>query len=260
MEFTPVPDAAPGTDPVAPSALAKAVGLLRCFTLEDSTVSLAEIVRRTGLHKATAHRICRELVDLKLLDRRSDGYALAGGLFELGMRASVERTTLERAMPFLQDLYERTHETVHLGMADGDEVVYIAKINGRRQTNAPSRTGGRMPMHCTAIGKVLLAHSTPSTIRDVLGRPLERRTPHTVVLPGILHRQLERVLTDGIAFEREESTPGLTCVAAPVVVPNAPVTLAVSITGPVLRFQPETHVSAVRAAGIGIGRLLGTHP
>lgn len=241
---------------ISPTALGKAVGVLRAFTIEDASVPLADLVRRTGLHKATVYRIANELVDLKLLDRRDGGYSLAGGLFELGMRASAERTVLELAMPFLQDLYEATHETVHLGQAEGSEVVYIAKIGGHRQANSPSRTGGRMPMHCTAIGKVLLAHSEPALVQEVLSAPLERRTPHTIVAPGLLRRQLLAALESGVAFEREESTVGLTCVAAPVMATGAPVSLAISVTGPVGRFRPESYVAAVRAAGAGIGSVL----
>ncbi|MCO6716780.1 IclR family transcriptional regulator, partial [Streptomyces sp. CHB19.2] len=117
----------------------------------------------------------------RLLDRTAHGYRLSGGLFELGLRAAAERTLLEVAMSFLQDLYERTHETVHLGVREGHEVVYIAKIGGHRQARAPSRTGGRMPMHCTALGKVLLAHAGEEEWAAVLTGPLERRTPRTVI-------------------------------------------------------------------------------
>src|SRR5690606_30075037 len=166
--------------------------------------------------KGTVHRIAGDLVHHRLLDKTPHGYRLAGGLFELGLRAANERTLLEIATPFLQDLYERTHETVHLGVREGTEVVYIAKIGGHRQARSPSRTGGRMPMHCTAIGKALLAHAHPDVRAAVLTGPLERRTPHTVVAPGLLQQQLDKVLETGVAFEREESTPGLVCVAAPI--------------------------------------------
>ncbi|QCC77189.1 IclR family transcriptional regulator domain-containing protein [Nocardioides daphniae] len=124
---------------------------------------------------------------------------------------------------------------------------------------SPSRTGGRMPMRCTAIGKVLLAHSEPALVQEVLSGPLERRTLHTIVAPGLLRRQLLGVLENGVAFEREESTVGLTCVAAPVTVSGAPVSLAISVTGPVGRFRPDAYVAAVRAAGAGLGSVLSRH-
>jgi DNA-binding IclR family transcriptional regulator len=160
-------------------------------------------------------------------------------------------------MPFLQDVYERTHETVHLGVAEGREVVYIAKIGGHRQAASPSRTGGRMPLHCTAIGKVLLAYADADQQHEVLRGPLERRTPRTVVAPGVLQRQLTAVLETGVAFEREESTLGLLCVAAPVLDATGTETVAaISITGPVGRFRPESHIDALRAAATGLGSLI----
>ncbi|MFZ2511846.1 MAG: IclR family transcriptional regulator [Gordonia sp. (in: high G+C Gram-positive bacteria)] len=231
--------------------------ILHAFEVDDHDLPLAEIVRRTGLHKATAHRLAGDLAEVRLLDRTPAGYRLSSGLFELGMRASVERGLLEIAMPFLQDLYERTHETVHLGVLDGHEVMYVAKLGGHRQASAPSRTGGRMPLHCTGIGKALLAHSGPQTRREVLAGPLPRRTAKTIVAPGLLAQALDTVREKGVAFEFEESAPGIVCVAAPVLdVDTNALTAAISVTGPATRFRPQQHADAVRAAAVGIAATL----
>lgn len=239
------------------TVLGKAVAILRAFGPSDSVLPLAELVRRTGLSKGTAHRVAGDLVTHRLLDKTEHGYRLAGGLFELGMRAATERTLLELAMPYLQDLYERTHETVHLGVREGSEVVYVAKIGGHRQAASPSRAGGRMPMHCTAIGKVLLAYADPTLRQQVLAGPLERRTPHTIVAPGLMQRQLDTILESGVSYEREESTVGLLCVAAPVLdVDGRTALAAISVTGPVGRFRPETHAAAVRAAATALSSTL----
>jgi len=238
------------------TVLGKAVTILRAFRPDDQAVSLAELVRRTGLNKATVHRLSGELVANRLLERVDGGYRLSGGLFELGMLASLERSLLEVAMPFLQDLYERTHETVHLGVREGHDVVYVAKIGGHRQARVPSRTGGRMPLHCTAIGKALLAHADTDLRRAVLTGTLERRTPHTVVAPGILRRQLQRVTETGVAFEREESAVGLVCVAAPVLGRLDEPLAAISVAGPTSRFRPESQATAVRAAAAALGSTL----
>lgn len=243
-------DGQPGPD--LDTVLGKAVTILRAFRADDHALPLAELVKRTGLHKATTHRLAGDLVANRLLDRTERGYRLSGGLFELGMRASVERSLLEMAMPFLQDLYEGSHETVHLGVLDDTDVVYVGKIGGHRQVRSPSRTGGRMPLHCTAIGKILLAHSDRELRHRVLSSPLERRTPHTLVAPGLLRRQLTVALKEGVAFEREESAVGVVCVAAPVIVGDAEPIAAVSVTGPATRFSPEQHVTAVRAAAAGL--------
>lgn len=239
------------------TVIGKVVLILRAFAIDDHDLSLAELVRRTGLHKASVYRLAGELTAVRLLDRSTGGYRLAGGLFELGMRASAERSLLEIAMPFLQDLYERTHETVHLGVLDGREVVYVAKIGGHRQADAPSRAGGRMPLHCTGIGKALLAHTAISLRREILRAPLNRWTPRTVIAPGLLARQLDSIVEAGVAFEYEESAVGIACVAAPVldVTTNAAVA-AISVTGPVTRFRPDAHTAAIRAAAIGIASTL----
>jgi DNA-binding IclR family transcriptional regulator len=239
------------------TALGKAVAILRSFGQSDTVLPLAELVRRTGLPKATAHRVAGALVGHRMLDKGPGGYRLSGGLFELGMRAATERTLLEVAAPFLQDLSERTHETVHLGERQGHEVVYLAKIGGHRQAVSPSRTGGRMPMYCTAIGKVLLAHCEEDLRREILSGPLVRRTPRTVVAPGMLRRQLGEVLDTGVAYENEESRIGLRCVAVPVFDSGGrTVVAAMSVAGPVSRFVPDDHVNALRTSAASMGPAL----
>jgi DNA-binding IclR family transcriptional regulator len=242
------------------TVLGKVLTVLHAFRADDDEVSLAELARRTGLAKGTLHRIVTDLVDVRLLDRvdsadppaSGGGYRLGSQLFELGLRASVERGLLEVAIPFMQDLYERTHETVHLGIREGTEVIYVGKIGGHRQAKAPSRVGGRMPLYCTALGKTLLAYAPKAVFAQTIGAGLERKTPRTIVAPGLLRNELRKVIATGAAFEHEESTVGLVCVAAPVRGPNEEVVAAISVTGPVSRFRPEQHVSSVRAAADGV--------
>jgi DNA-binding IclR family transcriptional regulator len=238
------------------TVLGKALAVLQAFTAEDATLGFADVVRRTGLPKSTAHRTLGELVDHGLLERVDGRYRLAALVFELGMRASVGRGLLEVATPFLEDLYERTHETVHLGLREGHEVVYAAKMGGHQQVPSPSRLGGRMPLHATAIGKVLLAHAPPDVRSAVLAAPLERRAPRTITHVPVLRAQLDEIVARGVAFEHEESAVGITCVAAPVAEPGQGVRAAVSVTGPVHRFRPDRHADAVRAAAAGIAAML----
>ena len=245
-----------GARPVDGSTvLGKVMAVLESFSIDDGVLSLAEIGRRTGMPKGTLHRVLADMVTVRLLERTESGYRLGGHLFELGMRASVERSLLEVAIPFLEELNARIHETVHLGVLDGTDVVYLTKIGGRRQASAPSRIGGRMPVHCTAIGKTLLAHADRSLRDRVLSGPLPAHTPRTIVLPGTLRTQLDRIAVEGVAYEFEESAPGLVCVAAPVREADT-VVAAISIAGASHRFHPESHVASVRAAADGIGATL----
>ncbi len=238
------------------TVLGKAAAVLFSFSAEDTHLTLIEPTQRTGLARSTVHRLASDLVALRLLERDEAGYRLGGQLFELGMRASVERGLLEVATPFLEDVYERTHETVHLGVLEGTEVVYVAKIGGHRQASAPSRIGGRMPLHCTALGKALLAWSPPSLLQEVVAGGLEKRARRTITAPGTLRSQLHQVVERGVAYEFEESAPGLACVAAPVLDPEDRPVAAVSATGPITRFKPEAHAAQVRAAAAGIAATL----
>jgi DNA-binding IclR family transcriptional regulator len=238
------------------TVLGKAMVVLSAFTADDHGVGFAELQRRTGLPKATLHRLLTELVEVRLLDRDDSRYRLGRQLFELGMRASVERGLIEVAIPFMEDLYERTHETVHLGVREGTEVVYVTKIGGHRQASSPSRVGGRMPLHCTAIGKALLAHAPDELRTEVLAGPLPRRTPRTITAPGLLANQLDSIVEDGVSFEFEEAAVGIVCVAAPVLDAADRPIAAISATGPITRFRPQTHATQVRAAAAGISATL----
>jgi DNA-binding IclR family transcriptional regulator len=226
--------------------------VLHAFGPEDRRLNLATLGRRTGLPKATIHRVVNDLVSARMLDHTSAGFRLSGHLFELGMRASVERSLADVAMPFMEDLYEFSHETVHLAVREGFEVVYIAKIGGHRQAAAPSRVGGRLPLHCTAIGKALLAHASADVIDAYLDRPLERLASRTVTAPGLLRRQLSEASERGAAFEYEESAAGLACVAAAILDTDGTPTGAISVTGPTTRFDPRRQADHVRAAAGGV--------
>jgi DNA-binding IclR family transcriptional regulator len=235
----PVPHDPPRIAPaVADSVIGKVTAILDAFTAEDHGVGFAE------------------LVAARLLDKVDGRFHLGGHLFELGLRASVERGLLEVATPFLEDLYERTHETVHLGVREGVDVVYVAKLGGHRQAKAPSRLGGRMPLHATAIGKALLAHAPPEVRSEVLGQALTRLAPRTIASPRVLADQLDDIVEAGVAFEFEESAVGIVCVAAPILDGSDAVVAAISVTGPATRFQPQTHATAVRAAAAGIAATL----
>jgi DNA-binding IclR family transcriptional regulator len=244
---------APGTDAVGrETVLGKVLLILRAFTVDRTNLTFSQLLVHTALPKATLHRVAADLVHAGLLDRVNGRYRLSGLVFELGMHASVERELLEVAMPFLEELRERTRETVHLGVREGNEVVYVAKMGGHRQAASPSRLGGRMPLHATAIGKVLLAHA-PAEVRDrVLGAVLPRLAPRTTTNVDVLRAQLGVVLEKAVAFEHEESAVGITCVASPIFNAHDVVVAAVSVTGPVTRFHPANHASAVRAAAAGI--------
>lgn len=237
---------------VPESVLGRAVSVLTAFSLDDRGLSLAELTRRTGLPKGTLHRLLGQMVGEGVLERTGSDYRLGRLVFELGVRASRDRDLLEVAGPFLEDLRAELRETVHLGVREGASVFYVAKLAGRSQASAPSRPGGRLGLHCTAVGKALLAYAGRDALDVVVAAGLERCTPRTITAPGVLARQLQQVRRTGVAFEAEESRVGLCCVAAPVLLEDGTAVAAVSVAGPVHRFEPAKHAARVRATAQAI--------
>jgi DNA-binding IclR family transcriptional regulator len=231
----------------------KAFALLAAFSVDDSKVlSLGELAARTGLPKPTAHRLAKSLVDVNVLERVDGGYQLGMTLFELGGLVWRRRDLREAALPFMEDLYEATHQMVHLAVLDNTEVVYLEKIQGHGQLRVPSAVGRRMPAYCTGVGKALLAHAGTVSLNT---KELVRRTPYTITAKGLLARELAKIRSTGVAIDREESALGISCVAAPVMVDDSAVA-AISVTGPPSRIDVDTLVPAVRTAALALGREL----
>ncbi|MHA6793651.1 IclR family transcriptional regulator [Pseudonocardia bannensis] len=243
-------------DTVPNSVLGRALTLLTAFRPGDAELSLAELCRRTGIPKATAHRLLGELAVWDVVERTPTGVRLGMRLFELGTLAPLQRGLREAAAPFLADLFEATLETVHLAVPDGIDVVYLQKLDGRRGPPVASRIGGRMPAHCTGVGKALLAFGPPERLAAVLAAGLRRRTPRTVVAPGLFDQELAAVRRNGVAEEHEESAVGIACVAAPVLDADGLAVAAVSITGWANRMDTARLAPAVRTAALGISRVL----
>ncbi|MFI2299304.1 IclR family transcriptional regulator C-terminal domain-containing protein [Actinacidiphila glaucinigra] len=139
------------------------------------------------------HLLLAELTSVGLVERGTDGYRLGLALFELGRRVP-HRRLCEAAPPFTEELYEATHEDVHLAVVD---TVFPEKPTGRCSTRITSRAGGRLPAYCTATGKALLAHGTPPGLAAALGVGLRRRTPRTIVVPRLLLQDLVRTRARG---------------------------------------------------------------
>ena len=213
------------------------------------------MTRRTAEpSKPTVHRLAGELLTLGLLEGERGVYRLGMRMFELGQLVPLQRDLREEALPFMQDLFEATHETVHLAVLDGTEVLYIEKISGHRRVAAGSRIGGRLPAHCTAVGKAIIAVSPPGVLDAVLAAGLTRRTAFTVTVPSVLRKQLARAARDGVAYEREESDLGVTCAASPIYRFGEQVVAAISVTGPVHRLDPDRYAPTVRLAALALSR------
>lgn len=224
------------------SVLERANKLLTAIAARDGDLSVVQVAREVGLPKATASRLISTLESMGLLRRTAAGtLALGIRLFELGIIASSVQILTEIGAPYLQELFEQTKQTIHLGVPHNFDVIYMAKISGHRRPYLPSRTGGRLPAHCTAIGKVLLAYRDPIELElELREARLARYTHRTIVDSPRLIKELKMVRTNGVAYEFEESAPGVCCIAAPVFGSNPAEAIAsISVAGYIGSFEPN---------------------
>ncbi|BBZ15773.1 transcriptional regulator [Mycolicibacterium gadium] len=233
-----------------PSAVIDRVSLVLDAFDGPGRLNLAQIVRRTGLPRSSAHRMLERLVALRWLRRNGRDYELGMRLVELGSLAVHQDRLHRAAMPLLHDLYRATGLVVHLAVLDGSDVVYLEKIGGRMVAAIPTRVGGRQPAHCAAVGKAMLAYNSEADVVDLS----TRKTRYSISTPAQLRAELANVRGRGVAFDREESVPGFGCVAAPIGAPGEAVA-AVSVCGPVSRMTFDQRLAApVRMTAMGIWR------
>lgn len=232
------------------SVLERGFRLLGAFGPEGRPLGLSELSRRAELPKATAFRLANQLVDLGALERSGDAYCLGTRLFELGSSVSRQRRLRDAALPLMEDLYEATHEMVHLGVRDDLRVLYVEKILGSHSAPAPTQVGTHRPLYCTALGKAILAHSDPSLVRAVIDAKLVRHTQYTITSPEHLLAELVAARAEGVAYDREEYHLGTTCVAAPLLGRSRYAEGALSVTGLTGRFHAERVAAAVRTLSL----------
>jgi DNA-binding IclR family transcriptional regulator len=241
----------------ARSVTARAFGVLEAFTPAAPTLTLSEIARRAGLPLTTAHRLVAELRRAGALERDADGsYRIGLRLWEIASLAPRGVPLREAALPFLEDLYEVTHENAQLGVREGHDVVYIERIAGRRAVGVLTRVGGRFPLHASGIGLVLLAHAPEALQQEVLGRPLQRFTDYTVTDPDRLERILVQIRRDGVAISDRQVTDDAMSVAAPITDATGEVIAAVSVVAKAGNAVAARLAPVVRAAALGTSRTL----
>lgn len=198
-------------------------------------LTFSQAAAASGVPKASAHRLMRELVTLGALDYQRASRRYRGGmqLARLGARVLADHDFRSVARPHLQALQAATGHVATLGILDDGDGVYIDKIDsGDFGIRLHSEIGKRFPLHCTAMGKMLLAHADRETQRRALGRKLRVFTENTISTPARLRRALDEALAQGYAVDREEITRGLICVAAPVFGADGNVEGAMSATLP----------------------------
>ena len=236
-------------DDSSPAVIDRIAALLDEFSGGDE-LTLSQLSLRTGLPRSSVHRMLSRLVELGWVSRRRHVYALSRTMFEWGALAQRHDDLHRAAHPMLHELHAVSGLIVHLAVLEGNDVRYLDKV-GPELVAVPSRIGGRRPALRTALGKVLLAHVRPEHSAD---RPPTAPAPVAV---GALDRQeVAEIRRRRLAVDREESVPGIACVAAPIGSSRGCVG-AVSVTGPVEVVDAVALAMPVRSAAQLIWRALG---
>ncbi|MDP9865903.1 MULTISPECIES: IclR family transcriptional regulator [Streptosporangium] len=214
----------------APTVTGKVMAILGAFLPGDARLTLTEICRRAELPPATGHRLVRELTDGGFVERLPDGsYRVGMRLWQIGAQAAEPRELRELALPYMEDLYAATRENVQLAVLRGDRALYVERLRGPTSVPIVSRVAGELPLHATAVGKVLLAFAGPETVERVLAGGLTAHTPSTVVDPVRLRAELREIQRTGVACTQEEMSLGTCSVAVPVRGPGDRVVAALSL-------------------------------
>jgi len=236
-------DAGNGRLPGSVQSIARAFDLLETMADLGGIVSLSQLASHSGLPLPTIHRLMRTLLDLGYVRQEpSREYALGPRLVRLGENAS--RLLGDWATPYLQRVVATIGESANLAMLDGHQVVYTAQVPGRHSMRMFTEVGRRAGVHCTAVGKAMLAALPAAQADDVLRRSgLPAQTEHTITSLKAMGTELDRIRLRGYAIDEEEQEIGVRCVA--VSLPGDPARAAISISGPSTRMSDGLIATAV---------------
>jgi IclR family transcriptional regulator, acetate operon repressor len=252
---------APDTSEDRLNAIGKLVAVVESLATESK---VSRIARATGLATSTVHRILQSLVQAGWATEDDEhGYLLGARLLAIAAQLDDATFLMRKAAPFLRELCDATGDTVHMATRRGDELVYVAKLDGRKPYQMRSHIGLTVPMHCTAVGKAILAATSPDEVRAAMARTgLPARTEHTITSLDALLNQLGAVRTQGYAVDDQENEVNIRCIGAAVLghrdVPLASVSVSshvFDLNGPKVARYAQLVIGAARQISESLGRL-----
>ncbi len=244
------------------TALQRGLRLLQLFSESPHGLTAKQVAGQSRLPVSTVHRFLANLEGAGFLNCSGDGvYHLGIACFAIGQAALGQLDIRRVSLPYLQELNRQTRETIHLTVRHGLSAVYVEKLDSPEQLRIYSRIGAAVPLYCTAVGKVMLAHMPDDERERVLPQlGLKRLTPNTVGNLQELDAELYRVRKNGYACDLEEHELHIRCVAAPIWDHAGSVNASLSITAPVVRMavtRLRQLAPLIQTAGLQISRELG---
>jgi DNA-binding IclR family transcriptional regulator len=211
----------------------KAIDILNLFTTSEPRLSLAEISRRQGLPKTTAHNLLNTLLYAGFIEKTDDGrYALGTAIIALSQSVRVNAELRDRAAPLLRRLADACRESAYLCIPDGDRGLYIYAVESPDRLRARTAIGDRTCLHCTSVGKAILSGMSRAEVDALIDRTgLRRFTERTITDHDALHRELDETRARGYAVDRGEHEVGIYCVGAPILDRSGGVIAACSVSG-----------------------------
>ncbi len=228
-------------------AVKRALTILECLDNSRRGLNIAEMSRRLNIPRSSAHVIVLTLERLGYVEREPGGlhYSLGLKAYVLGRGMIKTLQLAETAQPHMEQLTQRLRLAAHLAVPDKEQGVFIQKVAAPSAVQVDTYVGRRMDLHCTGVGKVILAFG-PSDIRDhaLAKQAYMRHTENTITNPRLLMKELKRVLKAGYAVDDEEEELGVRCIAVPVQDVSGKFLAALSVTGP-LRQMPQDSIEQI---------------
>jgi len=239
-------------------AVTRALDILELFLDRDETLTAPDIVRALELPRTTVHELLATLVARGyLVTERTGGYRLGVRLYQLGSRYAEQLDLAAEGQQVARNVADKCQETVHIAILEDTDVIYIAKADSTQAVRLVSAAGRRLPAHCTAVGKMLLASLTAQELHARIpdGTRLAAMTANSITDTATLHTELAHTRARGTAVEESESNNDASCVAAPVRDRTGRVVAALSISVPGIRWNPERRGELADLAAAGAAEL-----
>ena len=223
-------------------SLTRAVGILKVVAAAGQGATLTEISRATGLPSSTVHRLLATLQQERFVQFRTEGsrWQVGRDAFTVGSAFLAARDFAKAARPFLRRLTDITGETANLAILNNDVAIYLEQVESPLSVSAICKPGGRVVLHCTSLGKSMLAAMPPTEVSRILqAKGMTRFTRNTVDTPARMAINLSEAQAAGYAVDDEEHSVGLRCVAAAVFDQRREPIGAISVSGPAVRVARE---------------------
>lgn len=220
----------------------RALTIMEVLSNFNEGLGVTEISQEVGLHKSTVYRLLSTLIykGYVVQDMETNKYKITLKLFELGSKKVEGMDLLSASKEHTRKLMEIVNEVVHLVVRDGNEIVYIDKVEANNTIRMASTIGKRGPMYSTATGKVILANMQEEKCMNILNSSkLEMRTDKTITDIGVLINQLKEIKNKGYAVDDEENELSVRCVGAPIFNRHGEIEGAISVSGPSNRVTEE---------------------